>query len=274
MKLQELGAQRPSQQIADLIENHFGQRIDLDQLTRSRAGTMLQRVSGLLREYRHTPLSHNSEKDPAYLRLLMLERGLRARIREQDQPMAIDVDSPDTQRTLKKAASGQNLNPDEVKTVSAVATMKTQQKESRRRRLREQNELQQAQVVLASQDMIDRIQGMLEDISEMQFKDLPALTDSIKQDIGTEQASQFSAQASQALSTLLTAVQAGKAEMEAAQGTITGEAIAVPGQETQPGGMPGMPGELPGAEAEPMAAIPPEATGVAPEPAALGRERR
>ncbi|MFN9953796.1 MAG: hypothetical protein ACK55I_11920, partial [bacterium] len=75
------------------------------------------------------------------------------------------------------------------------------------RRLSEGSELQTAQVVLASQDMIDRIQGMMEDISEMQFKDLPALTDSIKNDMGVEQASQFQSQASAALTNLLAAVQ-------------------------------------------------------------------
>ena len=135
--------------------------------------------------------------------------------------------------------------------------------------MREQNELQQAQVVLASQDMVDRIQSMLEDVSEMQFKDLPALTDSIKQDMGTEQASQFSAQASQALSTLLTAIQAGKTQMESAQSVLTGDAITVPG--TEPAAAPG---EMPASEIMPAEPMPQEEPGIAPEPAALGRERR
>jgi predicted nucleic acid-binding Zn-ribbon protein len=54
---------------------------------------------------------------------------------------------------------------------------------------------------------------MTEEISEMQFKDLPALTDSIKNDMGTEQATAFQAQASAALSTLLSAVQQGKTQL-------------------------------------------------------------
>lgn len=94
-----------------------------------------------------------------------------------------------------------------------------------------ESELQQAQVVLAAQDMIDRVQKMLEQISEMQFKDLPALTDTIKQDMGPEQASQFQSQAAQALNNLLTAVQQGKTELESAQGVLTGQAPTVPGAE-------------------------------------------
>jgi Xaa-Pro aminopeptidase len=94
-----------------------------------------------------------------------------------------------------------------------------------------ESEIQTAQVVLAAQDMVDRIQGMMEDISEMQFKDLPALVNSIKNDMGVDQATQFQTQASSALSNLLTAVQAGKTEMEGAQGVLTGQAPVVPGQD-------------------------------------------
>jgi hypothetical protein len=107
-----------------------------------------------------------------------------------------------------------------------------------RRRLRE-SELQSAQVVLAAQDMIDRVQKMLEEISEMQFKDLPALTDSIKNDMGVDQATQFQSAASAALTQLLTSVQQGKTQLEGAQGTLTGQAPIVPGQDAA-GSAPGM----------------------------------
>jgi hypothetical protein len=106
---------------------------------------------------------------------------------------------------------------------------KTAKKKLGEKRIMEASELQQAQVVLAAQDMIDRVQGMMEDISEMQFKDLPALADSIKNDMGVEQSQQFQADASAALSQLLTAVQAGKQQLEAAQGVLTGQAPVVPG---------------------------------------------
>jgi hypothetical protein len=99
------------------------------------------------------------------------------------------------------------------------------------KRMVKESEIQTAQVVLAAQDMVDRIQGMMEDISEMQFKDLPALVNSIRNDMGVDQATQFQTQASAALSNLLTAVQAGKTEMEGAQGVLTGQAPVVPGQD-------------------------------------------
>jgi len=285
MKLHELGAQRQTQQIARVIESQLGRQFDLDRVGSDRLPGMLRRVQGLLAEHRRGPQWHASERDGAYLNLVMMERAIQARITELDQPAAGQTTAaqataaqtiaatkdPKMKAVLTKASKGQNLNPDEQKMVAGLALMKT---EGRRRRLREQNELQQAQVVLASQDMVDRLQGMLEDISEMQFKDLPALTDSIKQDMGVDQANQFQAQASQALTTLLQALQAGKTEMEAAQGVLTGEPMTVPGQPATDQGMaaPDMTNMAMPAKPAPAPELPAEPA--ATDNAALGRERR
>ena len=109
---------------------------------------------------------------------------------------------------------------------------------SLRRKLKE-SEVQQAQVVLASQDMVDQVQKMIEQVTSMQFKDLPALCDQIKNQIGVDQAMQFNGDASAALSGLLQNLQGAKQQLEAATGVVTGQAPQVPGEEL---GAP-MPGE-------------------------------
>ncbi len=98
-------------------------------------------------------------------------------------------------------------------------------------RILSESEVQQAQVVLAAQDMVDRMQKMLEDVTSMQFKDLPALAGSIQTTIGTNEAQAFNDAAGQSLAVLVDAIQASKVEMETAQGTLTGVAPVVPGQE-------------------------------------------
>jgi hypothetical protein len=132
---------------------------------------------------------------------------------------------------------------------------------------------------MAAQDMVDKLQGMLEDVSEMQFKDLPALTDAIKNDTGVEQATQFQADVTAALTTLLAALQAGKAQVEAAQGVLTGQAPVVPGADAA--AMPAA-DTMPAADqsAEVDADLSLDANLPAEEPeaetpaASLGRERR
>jgi uncharacterized protein involved in type VI secretion and phage assembly len=83
--------------------------------------------------------------------------------------------------------------------------------------------------VLASQDMVDQVQKMSEQISAMQFKDLPALVDQIKNEVGVDQAMQFNTDATAALAGLLQNLQGAKTQLESALGVVTGQAPQVPG---------------------------------------------
>ena len=278
MKLQELDARRPTDQVAKTLATHMGNRVSFDTLGESQARHMLTKVRGLLREYKSSVSRHFSERNPDYLKLIMLEQALSHRISEMDaQAIAVDMNDPKTQAMMKKAQSGQTLNPEETKTMAAIAAMKKES--AKKKRMVSESEVQQAQVVMAAQDMVDKLQGMLEDVSEMQFKDLPALTDAIKNDTGVEQATQFQADVTAALTTLLAAIQAGKAQVEAAQGVLTGQAPVVPGADAA-----AMPDAdvLPAADqsAEVDADLSLDANLPAEEPeaetpaASLGRERR
>jgi len=200
MKLQELDARRPTEQIAKTLRGQYESQLDFDRLSESQARRMLGRVKDLLKEHRSSVSRHFSERNPDYMKLVMLEQALTARVKEK--PVA--------------------------------------------RRVMEASEVQTAQVVMAAQDLVDKLQDMMEEVSEMQFKNIPAVTDAIKNEIGTEQASQFQSQASASLATLLTAVQGAKTEMEAAQGVLTGQAPTVPGAEAG-----AMPAVEPGAEPVP-----------------------
>jgi hypothetical protein len=137
--------------------------------------------------------------------------------------------------------------------------------------LKEASEVQQAQVVLAAQDMVDQVQGMSEDISAMQFKDLPALVDQIKNEVGTDQAMQFNTDATAALAGLLQNLQGAKTQLEAALGVVTGQAPVVPGADMGAE----MPAELPAPGEEEIDVTDVDIEEPDQEPVAgLGRERR
>ena len=124
---------------------------------------------------------------------------------------------------MTKASKGQSLNPDEQKLVAGAALMKTEHRLRNAFRTLKESEVQQAQVVLAAQDMVDKMQSMLEDTTEMQFKELPALVDSIRNQIGIEQATQFNTDATAALQGLVQNLQGAKQQLEAALGVVTGQ---------------------------------------------------
>jgi hypothetical protein len=282
MKLQELAVANPTKQAAKVFESYFGTSIKFDTISRRQAQGLLNRVRSLISEHRRTPAFHQSEKDPAYLKLVMLEQALASQAMT-GQPAA----NPQQQQALMAAQQQQKKRQiqDAIKSKQAeIADLQKQMNnpvlstmESRpslRQRLKE-SEVQQAQVVLASQDMVDQVQKMSEQISAMQFKDLPALVDQIKNEVGVDQAMQFNTDATAALAGLLQNLQGAKTQLEQALGVVTGQAPQVPGEELAP--------PVPGEEEVAIDAEVPVAGGEEDidaemdaniEPAGLGRERR
>lgn len=160
---------------------------------------------------------------------------------------------------------------------------------SRPRIVFENEEVEKSQVILAAQDMVDSLQKMIEQVNDMLIKELPALVDSIENDVGVNESQQYNQQATAALQALNQALPQAKEQMKAALGGLTGGSTmdtaalgGMPGPEF--GAMPGpessaMPGAEAGAEAAPEAgaeAPEAEASPEAPEEpeAQVGRAKR
>jgi hypothetical protein len=309
MKLTELATPKKSRQVTRVFESYFGTKMPVNKLTVREAQAMLKRVRGVIAEHQRSPSRHTSERNPAYLKLVMMEQALASRIREEQVPIpptssstnpststattpppsgsqnTVDIKDPKLAQALKKSAAGQNLTPDEQKMVAGQAMMAAESRLRRAYRYLKESEVQQAQVVLAAQDMVDKMQSMLEDTTEMQFKELPALVDSIRNQIGMEQATQFNSDVTGALQGLVQNLQGAKQQLETALGVVTGQPAALD-TSMAASGMPGAaPAPMPGAEmgadvgAEMGADLGAEMgadleTGAPAPKAALGRARR
>jgi len=246
MKLQELAAPSATKKIARVYENYFGADLPVTGLSTGQTRHLLRRVRAVLKEHQNSTQRHFSEQNPAYLQLMIMEQALQSRLDEtlMQSPQAatnpatqngqaaqtktVDVKDPKLAAALKKSQAGQTLTPDEQKLVADAAL--TQQESRLRSALRviKESEVQQAQVVLAAQDMVDQMQSMLEDTTEIQFKELPALVDSIRNQIGMDQAVQFQSDATAALTGLVQNLQGAKQQLEQALGVVTGQAQAAP----------------------------------------------
>ena len=87
----------------------------------------------------------------------------------------------------------------------------------------ENEEVEKSQVVLAAQDMVDQIQKMVEEVSDMLVKELPALTDGVQSEIGVNESTTFNQQVSEALTSLQAALTTSQATLKSALGGITGQ---------------------------------------------------
>ena len=282
MKLNELAVVSPTKQAAKVFESYFGNSIKFDQMTQAQARGMLTRVRTLIAEHRRTPEFHSSEQNPSYLKLVMMEQALatvatapQAQANPQAQAGMMAAQVQEKKRQIQDAIKQkqkeiQDLQKQMNNPIMAMGESK------HARGLREASEIQQAQVVLASQDMVDQVQKMSEQVSAMQFKDLPALVDQIKNEVGVDQAGQFNGDASAALSGLLQNLQGAKQQLEAALGVVTGQAPQIPGADMNmpaPGEEVAVDAEVPapGGEEDIDAEM---AANVEPATGTLGRSRR
>ena len=315
MKLFDLESSQ-TKQSQKVMESYFHNKVDFTTLAPEKAKGMLKKVRSLMSEHRNTSKLHTSEKDAGYLKLLVMERGLSARLSMDENTIA----DPMVKQSLNKIKSQQTISPAEQNALAKklntnpqsltkalagtavagpdkavadqlagmLATTEAKDDYSAKKaaagkdigkpgknfakiaknaakkygskaagqrvagavlnklrnegttvtmdgRYLTEDEVQQAQVVLAAQDMVDRMQSMLEDVTAMQFKDLPALSTSIASTVGTNEAQAFNNEASAALAALVDAVQAAKLGVESAQSTLTGQEPVVPGAEEEVG---------------------------------------
>ena len=257
MKLHDLAAPQKTKQIAKVMESHFGSSVAFDQLSPKQAQAMLLKVRGLIAEQRRNPAFHSSEQNPAYLKLMMMEQGLAAAATAPAQTPAQSAAAMtlSRQQRQKELQDQIKANDEQQKSLADQKRSLQQQLNSLhetrlQRRLSEASEVQQAQVVLASKDMVDQVQKMIETATSIQFKDLPALVDQIRNEIGYDQATQFNADATTALSGLVQNLQQSKGQLEGALGVVTGQAPTIPGQDLTAAPAPELGAELPPVDSE------------------------
>ena len=138
-----------------------------------------------------------------------------------------------------------------------------------------ESEMGQAQAILAAKDMVDSIQDMLEEVSKMQNEQMPALLDTIRDQIGMEQADAFKASVEPLLANMSQQLSTARGTADTAARALAGEQVAQPmsmGMGAAPGGMQG---EMPPADmTSDIDADSFAATDAATGPNVVGREKR
>lgn len=138
-----------------------------------------------------------------------------------------------------------------------------------------ESEMGKSQAILAAKDMVDSIQDMLEDVSKMQNEQMPALLDTIRDQIGMEQAEAFKGAVEPLLANMVQQLGSARSTADDAARALAGEQVAAPmGMDMPAPGGP-MPDQMPATdmtgnmETDNFAA-----TDAAAGPNVVGREKR
>lgn len=82
----------------------------------------------------------------------------------------------------------------------------------------------EAELVMAAKDMVDRVTGWMEDTAEMQTESMLELADAIRDEMGAEKAEQFTASIKPALEALYSTMESTRNTLTQGVGMLTGEA--------------------------------------------------
>lgn len=139
----------------------------------------------------------------------------------------------------------------------------------------ENEEVEKSQVILAAQEMVDSIQKMVEEVSDMLVKELPAVVDGVNSEVGANEGQQFNDSVSQALTGLQASLTEAKNGLQGALNSITGQGASFDSGMEAPVDMAGGDMEELGGEqpAEELPELPEEPAEEEPV-AGLGREKR
>lgn len=281
MKLTDIAPKTDVRLITKVMKSYFAPKIDVANLSETKARTMLTKTRALIKEAKNSPRLHTSEKSPAYLELLMLEQALRARIAEAGADSPSYANGTAYQSAVKNAIAPDIKEPeeeDEDEMEEAHCGSKRKMKEYGKKKMKEskltESEVETAQVVLAAQDMVDKIAGWMEDVADMQYKDLPSLVEMMRNEVGVNEAQTYLDAQTATLSSLLTALEQAKADATNAMAPLTGD------QAVDPSEFSGEDPTIPDLDGDVDNDTPPSALDSEPEePEAelepdLGRERR
>lgn len=84
-------------------------------------------------------------------------------------------------------------------------------------------EVEEAKVILAAKEISDKLQNMIEDTAKMQVQDLIPIIDTMKTDIGNTEANDFSEAADAALGQLVDTLKSTKEEYDRAVASVQGQ---------------------------------------------------
>jgi len=91
-----------------------------------------------------------------------------------------------------------------------------------------EGELETAEAVLAAKDMVDSVQDMITDASKMLNEQLPPLMDTIRDQIGPQQADSFKSTVTSALQELMTSLNSARDALDQGARGLAGEQVEQP----------------------------------------------
>lgn len=237
MDLNDLMPMASSKQLANISKKTFGTAIDFSQLTENKAKKLQTKLSNGIIKMQDTygaKVYENKTYNEMALALKAVSKFLAENIAQEAD---VDEDNAFNTAAAKAAVAGDKhfsfngkkypvkMSKDQAKKL--LDDINESKKKEVVVKIGEsqlvEGEIEQASLVLAGKDMVDRVQKMVEDISKMINEDLPPLTDAIRDEIDSTTADSFAQSMGAALTGLLDQIKAAREATNDAARVLSGE---------------------------------------------------
>ncbi len=227
MDLNELVPAPSSKKIAQVANKIFGYAIDVDGLTESKAKKLHKNVSETL-QVMESREGAGAFSNRQFQELRIAKQALEAKMAEE----------PNEDNAFNSAAAAAKKAGKSHFTFNGKKYPVKMDKETAdglSEGIITEGEVENAELVLAAKDMVDRVQGMLEDIGKMINEDLPPLTDAIRDEMDSTVADSFNSSMSTALNSLLDNLGTARTGVDEASRVLVGDTPAEPMGAEEPG---------------------------------------
>lgn len=208
MRLQQFSKPITAQGLNESLAKKFGTKINLDAFTVEQLEDARNKLRTDLSQYETNESFEQVHNSDTYQKSKLFLDVLNAAIEEKaTKPDYIDLDGDgDKKEPMKKAAK------DAKKKVKEGAE-------------------EEATLVMAAKDMVDRVTGWMEDTAEMQTESMLEIGDKIRDELGSEQSEQFISSVKPALEGLFATLESTREALTGGVAILTGEGAPTMGDD-------------------------------------------
>ncbi len=235
MQIRDLSNKITSETLNESLAKKFGYRLSLDKFTEGQLTQVQSQLSSKIYEFEKTNNFDSVLENHEYQKNRAMLDVIRQAIKERT------LSEPEKEKKEKyvkgmKKASGEfkkryGDKGEEVMHATATKMAKKESVEEAMEVLRSvlsertltEGEEEKAALIMSARDMVDRITGWLEDVASMKAETMLDLVDSIRDELGSDIAEQFSSTVKPALEDLYTNLEGHRTTLAQAVSILTGE---------------------------------------------------
>jgi hypothetical protein len=238
MNIREISKPVTAKSLNESLARKFGQKINIDAFTLEQLQDARNRIRTKLSQVETNESFDTVHKDESYQKSKLFLDVLNAAISERS-----DIAEADDS---KKAADEKRKKEEKKKKIAKIVDegskpdfldidkdgdkkepMKKAVADKKKKKANESTIVEgaedEAELVMAAKDMVDRLTGWMEDTAEMQSQSMLELADAIRDELGSEKSEAFVGSVKPALEQLYSAMEATRTALTSGVGQLTGE---------------------------------------------------